>query len=186
MPFFGIKALPHECRLSLRMWSVSCTFDPLTGRSSVDNMRCACYFSPLSTSFVFHALNVIRFSCVGLCGNMRHSCDRDFSRTLTLECVISKNGFDHYGTSPCIIIIIMQKVERGNLRQIFPPSNKVSTKKVWNILETIILKHFWSYLDMRCIVLYTIDMHVLSALKCYYICHHRQFQSWDNCLLEVV
>ena len=37
---------------------------------------CACYFSPLSTSFIFHALNVIRFSCVGLCGPMRHSCDR--------------------------------------------------------------------------------------------------------------
>ena len=37
---------------------------------------CACYFSHLSTSFVFKSLNVIRFSCVGLCG--RHSCDQAF------------------------------------------------------------------------------------------------------------
>ena len=58
---------------------VSCSFDPLTGRSSLGNLHvCACYFSPLSTSFAFHALKVIRFSYVGLCGTMRHSCDRAF------------------------------------------------------------------------------------------------------------
>ena len=35
---------------------------------------------PLSTSFVFKSLSGIRFSCVGLCGTMRHSCDQALSR----------------------------------------------------------------------------------------------------------
>ncbi len=38
-----------------------------------------CYFTPLSTSFAFHALKGIRFSIVGLCGTTRHSCDRAFT-----------------------------------------------------------------------------------------------------------
>ena len=38
-------------------------------------------------------------------------------------------------------------------------------------------KHY-SYLDMRCIVLYTIAKCALSAFKCYLICNTSQFQNW--------
>ena len=57
--FNSIKAPSHKCRISLRMnnechfWhpliSVSCPFDPLNGPLMC--VVCACYFSPLSTSF---------------------------------------------------------------------------------------------------------------------------------------
>ncbi len=43
-----------------------------------------------------------------------------------------------------------------------------SAQKVWN---------FWSYLDMRCIVLHTIEKHVLSALQYLIIYNHSQFHS---------
>ena len=68
----GLKAWSHEC---LRMTNechflasvdicrkcVSRSFDPLIGRSSLGNLRCLCVL-------LFFFVNVIRFSCVGLCG----------------------------------------------------------------------------------------------------------------------
>ena len=65
------KALSDECRLSLRMRnecnflaSVDICFMPvwaLDAHHEVMCVVCACYFSPLLTSFVFQSLNVIRF-----------------------------------------------------------------------------------------------------------------------------
>ena len=61
---------PHEKRMSvdIRRKCVSCPFDSLTRRSSLGNLRVFFVRVPLLTSFVFHALNVIRYSCVDLCG----------------------------------------------------------------------------------------------------------------------
>ncbi len=60
--------------VDIRRKCVSCPLDPLTGRSPLGNLHClceelvcGCYFSPLSTSFVFHA-NVIRLSYAPVCG----------------------------------------------------------------------------------------------------------------------
>ncbi len=54
--------------------------------------------------------------------------------------------------------------------------NKVSTKS----LKYFGNHNFWCYLmEMRCIALHTITKHVLSALQCYLICTHSQFQSWS-------
>ena len=79
-----LKAWSHECRISLRMTNecnflasidicrkcVSCLFDPLTGRSSLGNLRCLCVL-------LFFFVNVICFSCVKshsflICWPMRH------------------------------------------------------------------------------------------------------------------
>ncbi len=68
--FTLLKAWSHECRISLRMTNechflasvdicrkcVSSSFDPLTGRSSLDNLRCLCVL-------LFSFVNVIRFTC---------------------------------------------------------------------------------------------------------------------------
>ena len=74
----------NECHflasVDIRWKCVSCPFHPLTGRSSLGNLRC---LFVLLFSFVnvirFSCVKVIRFSCVGLCGIMRHSCDRAFT-----------------------------------------------------------------------------------------------------------
>ncbi len=50
------------------------------------------------------------------------------------------------------------------------------SQKVWNIFKII---YFWSYFEMRCIVLYTIAKRVPFASQCYFICNHGQFCSWD-------
>ena len=64
-----IKALSHECRISLREERM-----PFSASVDIRFMSVwyfewtliivRCHFPLLSTSFVFHALNVIRFSCV--------------------------------------------------------------------------------------------------------------------------
>ena len=88
-----LKAWSHECHISLRMtnecnlWAsvdicrkcVSCSFDPMTGRSSLGNLRCLCV--------LFSFVNVIRFSCVKRYSfltpwPMRHS---SFDRALNLS-----------------------------------------------------------------------------------------------------
>ena len=51
--------------------------------------------------------------------------------------------------------------------------NIKSAQKFWNILETI---DFWNYLEIRCIVLYTIAKHVLFAFQCYLNCNHSHFR----------
>ncbi len=81
-----VKALSDECRIGQRLrnacqflasvWYPSkMSFMPVWSYDwklviKVICVVCACYFSPLSKSFVFNVLNVIHFSCVGLCGTL--------------------------------------------------------------------------------------------------------------------
>ena len=69
MPFFGIRWYPSKMCL-LPVWSFVWTL--------IINLRCVCvcYFLLCQHHSFFYALNVIRFFCVGICGTMRHSCDR--------------------------------------------------------------------------------------------------------------
>ena len=78
-----ITRVPHKPAYGQRMplISVSCAFDPMNKSSSLRNVRCLCvlFFSPLSTSFVFHAL-----AYATLCG----ACMCDYA----LYCVYTNIG----------------------------------------------------------------------------------------------
>ena len=70
-----IKAWSHECRVNLRMGN-ECHFQASDENAFHARLILLLDAHHQSTSFAFKSLNGIRFSCVGLCGTMLHSCDQ--------------------------------------------------------------------------------------------------------------
>ena len=118
---------------------------------------CACYFSPLSTSFVFHALNVIRFSCVGLCGTMRHSCDRAF-KAWSHECRISLRM-----TNECHFLASVD-IRRKCVSCPFDPLTRRSSLGNLRCLCVLFFFSFVNAIRFSCVALAYVALHVCTRV----------------------
>ncbi len=96
---------------------------------------CACYFSPLSTSFVFHALNIIRFSYVAYVA----MCDRAFMFLLCgADKLFKRVAVDGVTEIGCLSVSKFQDVNLKNL--LVPKSKKVEVSRV--VKKMTLVKYF--------------------------------------------